>query len=94
MQAQGYDLFDINDSFYLDICSKFKSENGTDVILTDRKNDYYTNETTCQANCQYSSYSSETKFLKCECNAMSEEIVTVDMDKFNGKMLYENFYEV
>ena len=94
LQAQGYDLFNINDSFYSDICTKFKSENGTDVILTDRKNDYYTNETTCQANCQYSNYSSETKYLKCQCEAMSEEIVTVDMDKFNGKMLYENFYEV
>ena len=94
LQEYGYDLLNINDSFYHDICTKFKSENGTDVILSDRKTDYYTNESTCQANCIYSEYSSETKFLKCECIVNDEEIVTVNMDKFNGKIFFESFYEV
>ena len=94
LKKQGYNLFNINDSFYLDICTKFKSENGTDVILIDRKKDYYTNEGTCQADCQYSEYISETKYLKCECYVTHNEINTVDMDKFNGKVFFGSFYEV
>ena len=94
LKEYGYDLFNINDSFYADICAKFRSENGTDVILSDRKNDYYTNETTCQVNCQYSEYSSETSYLKCVCDVTTDEIVTVDMDKFNGKAILGSFYQV
>ena len=35
-KEQGYDLININSSFYQDICTPFTSPNGTDVILTDR----------------------------------------------------------
>ena len=94
LKEDGYDLFNINDTFYKDICSQFTSENGTDVVLSDRINNYYTNETTCQANCQYSEYSSETKYLKCECHVINEEIETVNMKKFSGKILLESFYQV
>ena len=94
LKQYGYELFNIKDAFYTDICSKYKSENETDVILSDRKKDYFTNESTCQVNCQYSEYFTETKYLKCECSAVTEEITTVDMDKFNGKMIFESFYEV
>ena len=94
LKEYGYDLFNINDTFYADICARFRSENGTDVILADRKNDYYTNETTCQANCQYSEYFSESSYLKCECYIVTEEIITVDMDKFNGKVILDTFYKV
>ena len=94
LKDSGYDLFNMNDSFYTDICAKYKTENGTDVLLSDRKLDYFTNETTCQANCQYSNYSSNSQYLKCECNAMEEKIATVNMDKLNGKIFLESFYEV
>ena len=41
LKENGFDLFNINDSFYQDICSIYKSNDGTDVLLADRKNDYY-----------------------------------------------------
>ena len=92
----GYDLFNENDSFYNDICTPYKSENGTDVLLNDRKNDYFNNnETTCQANCSYSNFNIENQYLKCECNIVTEEkIDTVEPEKFNGKIIYKSFYEV
>ena len=40
LKAQGYNLFDKNDKFYQDICTPYKSENGTDVLLSDRYNDF------------------------------------------------------
>ena len=38
MSQFGYNLFDLNDSFYNDICSTYTTENGTDLTLADRKN--------------------------------------------------------
>ena len=94
LQNSGYDLFNIKDPFYNDICSPYKSENGTDVLLSDRKNDYYNNNyTTCQSNCQYSSFNSEYKFLKCECKVIVDDIDINDFDKFSEK-IYKNFYDI
>ena len=94
LQNSGYDLFNIEDPFYNDICSPYKSENGTDVLLSDRKNDYYNNNyTTCQSNCEYSSFNSEYKFLKCECKVIVDDIDINDFDKFSKK-IYKNFYDI
>ena len=94
LQKSGYDLFDINDPFYNDLCSPYKSKDGTDVLLSDRKNDYYNNSyTTCQSNCQYSSFDSEYQFLKCECKVIVEDIDINDFDKFSKKV-YKNFYDI
>ena len=94
LQKSGYDLFNIDDPFYNDICCPFKSENSTDVLLTDRKNDYYNNNyTTCQSNCQYSSFDSRYKFLKCECKVIVDDIDIYDFDKFSKK-IYKNFHYI
>ena len=66
LNNSGYDLFDINNSFYQDICTPYKSENGTDVLLSDRIKDYYINRDLCQNNCKYSNYLFENDILKCE----------------------------
>ena len=94
LQNSGYDLFNIEDPFYNDLCSPYKSENGTDVLLSDRKNDYYNNNyTTCQANCQYSSFNSEYQFLKCECKVIVDDININDFNKFSKKIT-KNFYDI
>ena len=94
IKKSGYDLFNIDDPFYNDICSPYKSENGTDVLLSDRKNDIYNNNyTTCQANCQYSSFNPEYKFLKCECKVIMDDIDVKNTKKLNKKII-KNFYDV
>ena len=96
MKSQGYDLFDKNDKFYTDICTPYKSEAGTDVLLADRYNDYYNeNQLTCQANCEYSDYSSDSQYLKCECNVVEEEkIETEEPEKRTAKSIFKSFYNV
>jgi len=95
LSNSGYDLFNINDSFYTDICTPYKSENGTDVLLSDRIKDFYSaNETMCQANCQYSEYSFHSQYLKCECKIEEEDIDIEDPEKFNIKIIFTSFYEV
>ena len=94
LKDSGYDLFNINSSFYNDICTPFKSPNGTDVSLADRKNFYFNNdETLCQPNCQFSDYSVETKLLKCECDVSNAEINTKQIKKFEKKDIYQSFYD-
>ena len=43
MLDSGYDLFNLNDSFYNDICSTYTTEDGTDHSLLYRKNIIYNN---------------------------------------------------
>ena len=57
LKDQGYDLFNSSDDFYNDICSTFNSENDTDIILNDRRKDFYKpNITLCEDNCQYDGF--------------------------------------
>ena len=96
LRSQGYNLFDKNDRFYKDVCTPYKSENGTDVLLSDRYNDFFTpNQLTCQANCEYSDYSPESQYLKCECDIVNDEkIETKEPEKITGKSVAKSFYNV
>ena len=68
LKQQGYNLFDKNDKFYNDICTPYETENGTDVLLSDRYNDFFIpNQLVCQVNCEFSDYLSDSKYLKCKC---------------------------
>ena len=94
LQKNGYDLFNINDSFYNDICSPYTTINKTDVILLDRKNDFYIAiNTTCQSNCRYSSLFSKKLLLDCECKVIAEDIDVNNKNKFNQKILKYFFEE-
>ena len=93
IKDMGYDLFDINSGFYQDYCTPFTSPYRTDVLLSDRIYYYYNNnETLCQSNCEFSSYSMETQYLKCECDVNNSEINTITYEKFTKKTIYESFY--
>ena len=95
IKDSGYDLFNIESSFYKDICTPFTSSNGTDVSLADRKNHYFNNdEIMCQPNCKFSDYSIETKLLKCECDITNSEIETKVIKKeITKNTIYESFYD-
>ena len=94
MKEMGYDLFDINDAFYRDICTPFTTPNGTDVLLDDRINYYYhNNELLCQSNCELSDYDIESQMLECECDISNSQIKTREIDKLNKKTVYQSFYD-
>ena len=96
MKEQGYNLFDKNDKFYHDICTPYKSVDGTDIILTDRVNDIYEkNKLECQENCEYSDYLPDSKYLKCDCNVVNEEkINTKEPEKITAKSIVKSFFNV
>ena len=94
LKNQGYDLYDPNDKFYNDICTKYATVNNTDLTLSDRKELLYDNSKIfCQENCDYKGIDSKTSLAKCECSASSSEI-TFEKKQFSGIEIITSFYEV
>ena len=92
LKSLGYNMFDIMDPFYQDICTPYQYLNQTDIILSDRINYIYNNkDSQCQPSCQFSSYLSKSLYLNCTCEVYIEEKVN---NKFSGKKVYESFYDV
>ena len=98
LQKSGYNLFQETGSFYTDICSIYTSENGTDMILEDRKKDIFENNgniTLCQNGCQFLSYNSSQEKAECECTTKIESIrnLSVYSDKqFDFRNISEIFF--
>ena len=85
LNQYGYNLFDLNDKFYNDICSPYTTENGTDLTLADRKNLIYDvngDITMCQQGCTLNKYNLTTGKSQCDCFVQKGETVT-NMDKIN-----------
>ena len=94
LKNQGYDLYDPNDKFYNDICTKFATVNNTDLTLSDRKELLYDNSKIfCQDNCDYKGIDSKTLLAKCECSVSSSEM-TFEKKQFSGIEIITSFYEV
>ena len=96
LSQSGYNLFNLNDSFYNDICSTFKTENGTDLTLAERKNLIYNNKgnvSMCQDGCTFQLYNLTTRKAKCDCSVQKEETIT-DLNKinFDKNELADNFF--
>ena len=61
--------YNLSSDYYNDNCFPYTTEKETDIILTDRKNEYYQkNMSLCQETCQFTGYNNEDKKVKCECN--------------------------
>ena len=92
----GYNLFDLNDSFYKDICTTYTTEDGTDLTLSGRKNLIYDNNANismCQDGCNFQFYNCTTKRAKCACSAQKEETITdISKLKFDKNTMANSFF--
>ena len=95
LSNSGYNMFDLNDSFYTDVCTTYTTENGTDITLLDRKNLIYDNNKNvylCQNGCQFVSYNGTTKRSKCNCNVQKTLTITNIKDlKFDREEFVNDF---
>ena len=93
LKDQGYDIFNPEDSFYNDICAIYNSENNTDIILRDRKIDFYDpNLILCEESCDYKSFNVNTSKVNCKCDVKTEFNYNINEIKFSPNILIENFY--
>ena len=82
--------YDANSGYYNDRCYTYTSENGTDIPLTYRREEFINNNMSlCESECDYLGYNNETKNSKCECNAKNE--ISLFNIKIDTERLYENF---
>ena len=58
------DVLNIKDNFFNDICYPF-SNNNSDIILKDRRNDIYQNFSLCDNNCEYSKMNISLMQISC-----------------------------
>ena len=80
MSEKGVDVFNINDSFFNDICHPFTSENG-DIIIKDRRIDLFQNVTFCGEGCLYNGIDYTYIIAKCVCDA---DIIQIGEDNNLG----------
>ena len=71
----GIDIFDINNSFFNDLCHPF-SNNSNDIILQDRIKYIYKNYSLCEQDCNYNSIDIESMTIACDC-MVKENLSTV-----------------
>ena len=83
--------YDPNDDYYNDECSSYTSDNGTDILLFDRKKEYINNNLSlCEANCKYQSYNKTYKQSICECN-IKNNIEYISNISNNPNVLSQDF---
>ena len=76
LNSKGYDMHNINDPFYQDICIPYTYTNDVDILLSDRINYIYKNkDTQCQQNCKFSSYLLNSLYMNCTCIAENNDII-------------------
>ena len=95
LNNSGYNLFDLNDSFYNDVCSTYTSADGTDLVLVDRMKIYTDNAQNvylCQEGCEFIQYNETTKKSKCNCN-IKNKLSTMDIKdiKFDKALIVDDF---
>ena len=82
--GKGIDIFDKNDRFYQDVCKTFTTNVSTDIILSDRKKEYYqVNLFLCDDGCEYKNYDIKNKFVKCNCGIKYHFTDKIEIIDFN-----------
>lgn len=97
LNESGYNLFNGNDSFYYDICTTYTSLNETDILLSDRQKDIYTegqSQLICQKGCKISSYDLKINKARCDCSVNIQEIKEINLQNlFEDNNIENTFYE-
>ena len=84
--VNGYNVFDVNSPFYNDICTEFTNENGNDVLLDDRRKDYFNeNINLCETGCKFVGYNISTNLYTCICNI--KPVPGVEAEEYTGDIV-------
>ena len=86
-ETYNYSIFNYSkeNPFYTDICTQFESEDGYDVLLTDRYKHYYkrTNMSFCEKGCKLKEFKLNTSQVVCECMNLQNTRNLVEFIPYN-----------
>ena len=72
LSDSNLDLYNIDSPYYNDICYPYTSENGTDITLVDRHNEFEQKDRNlCQEDCSFNGIDEKTGITKCSCSVKS-----------------------
>ena len=78
--------------YYTDECFPYTTENGTDIIINDRIDEYNNNNMSlCEKNCEFNGYEENTKKAQCKCETKSKVDNISEISKSNDLLLESNF---
>ena len=90
--TMGIDIFNASSEFFNDIC--FKTNDGKDIILNDRRTDIFQNISFCQDGCKYEGMNYNLMVANCICDSSSLQGGTNHSEyKYNntGMIQFESF---
>ena len=86
--------YNTSSPYYNDICYITDSDEGTDITLSDRKQDYYNNNMSiCEEGCDFISYNTETQKAVCSCG-IKTDIPFLDNVKIDKDLLMNSFTDI
>ena len=91
---EDLDKYNVTSGYYNDICYTTTSEDGTDILLTDRQKEFMdNNKTICQENCFLSEYNYNINKAKCSCDVVESSLKYDDI-KIDKAKIYKNFIDI
>ena len=92
--TENLDKYNLKSGYYNDICYTADSDYGTDIILSDRKQEYFDNNySICEIDCDFVSYNYETQKAVCSCE-IKTEIPFMENVKFDKNILINTFTDI
>ena len=90
--VDNVDKLDSKSGYYNDLCYTATSDNGTDIPLEDRKNEY-PSKAACQDGCEFVDFNYTLKKALCSCNSKESSSSFEDM-MIDKKKLLDNFKNI
>ena len=102
MYLQGIDVFNSSDPFFNDFCYPFISEDGKDVLMMDRRKDYYQENALCEQGCNYTKINFQTAMVECDCeekgnkgiDTVNSILENIPLESFTGSINTNNIIVV
>ena len=88
------DKYNASSNYYNNICSTTTSNSGTDISLSDRKNNFKENNMTlCEEDCYLVKYNYTTEKADCSC-LVKVNLPFIEDIKFDKDKLYKSFTDI
>ena len=94
LEQLGYDLYNPNDSFYHELCTPYTTKRKTDILISDRRKDYFKNMTFCEEGCTYKHYDYLYEKVQCECLIENQMTQNIGKVKFYGTLFFKTFLDI
>ena len=86
--------FNPRSEYYNNICYQATTEKGTDITLSDRKNEFINNNLTlCEEDCHLIEYNYTSEKAKCSC-LIKISLPLIEDIKFDKNKLYKSFIDI